>query len=329
MPNVLFPISFEPTPNEEPAFSQGFRQANEVCCEAMKHSTIEAMQRPLRVSLVIPAYNEESHIAACLDAVATQTVKPFEVIVVDNNSTDETATIAGSYGFVRIVCETKQGVVFARDAGFDAANGDIIGRIDVDTLLPEDWIATVQRLFAASPELDAVSGTVGYYDFPLKRAANFCDVLARSFLARFLGAVYLYGSNMAMRRDVWQTVRGDVCHHYDWHEDIDLAAHLAQIDHYNVAFSSELKAQVSSRNVDMDLKTFYHYVAVNPRNYATHGVKSYRSMYVVIVVLLALHGPLRLIHRGYDKQTGRFSLHRALTSNRPAHLSPLTEPPLF
>lgn len=295
----------------------------------MKHSTIEAMQRPLRVSLVIPAYNEESHIAACLDAVATQRVKPFEVIVVDNNSSDDTTTIATSYDFVRIVREPKQGVVFARDAGFDAARGDIIGRIDVDTVLPDNWIAMVQRQFMDSPKLDAVTGTVGYYDFPLKRAANFCDVLARSFLARFLGAVYLYGSNMAMRREAWQEVRGHVCHSYDWHEDIDLAAHLASVGCSNVMFSPELKAQVSSRNVDMSFRTFYHYVAVNPRNYATHGVKSYRSMYVVIVVLLILHGPMRIIHHGYDKQTGRFSLRRALLSSGPAHLSPLTEPPIL
>ncbi|HEY8999211.1 MAG TPA: glycosyltransferase family A protein [Candidatus Saccharimonadales bacterium] len=288
------------------------------------------MQRPLRVSLVIPAYNEESHIAACLNAIATQTVRPFEVIVVDNNSTDATAAIAASYGFVRIIREPKQGVVFARDTGFDAARGDIIGRIDVDTLLPVDWIATVQRLFVESPELDAVSGTVGYYDFPFKRAANFCDVLARSYLAHFLNrAVYLYGSNMAMRREAWKSVRTQVCHHAEWHEDIDLAAHLAQMDRCRVAFSQDLKAQVSSRNVDMSFRTFYHYVAVNPRNYATHGLKPYRYMYVVIVVLLALHAPLRLIHRGYDARSRRFSLRRALDFSRPAHLSPLTEPPLF
>lgn len=291
---------------------------------------MSAMQRPLRVSLVIPAYNEESHIAACLDAVAVQTVRPFEVIVVDNNSTDNTAAIVGSYDFVRVVRAEKQGVVFARDVGFDAARGEIIGRIDVDTLLPADWIATVQRLFAESSELDAVSGTVGYYDFPFKRAANFCDVLARSYLAHFLSnAVYLYGSNMAMRREAWEIVRAKVCHHAEWHEDIDLAAHLAQMDRCNVVFSQDLKAQVSSRNVDMSFKTFYHYVSVNPRNYATHGLKSYRYMYVVVVALLALHAPLRLIHRGYDQQTRRFSLRRALDFSRPAHLSPLTEPPLF
>src|SRR5579885_2506952 len=107
----------------------------------MNHSTINAMPaRQLRISLVIPAHNEESHLAACLDAVAAQTVRPFEVIVVDNNSSDATAEVARSYSFVRVVREPRQGLAFARDAGFDAARGELIGRIDADTLLPPNWV---------------------------------------------------------------------------------------------------------------------------------------------------------------------------------------------
>src|SRR5687767_1835934 len=99
------------------------------------------MNTRLRVSLVIPAYNEESHLRACLDAVAAQTVRPFEVIVVDNNSTDTTVAIARSYSFVAVMHESQQGIVYARNAGFNAARGDIIARIDADTHLSPNWIA--------------------------------------------------------------------------------------------------------------------------------------------------------------------------------------------
>ncbi len=105
------------------------------------------MQTPLSLSLVIPAYNEERHLAACLDAVSRQAVMPSEVIVVDNNSTDRTAEIARSYPFVRVVQEPRQGIVFARNAGFDAARGDIIGRIDADTIIPSDWTKHVLAFF--------------------------------------------------------------------------------------------------------------------------------------------------------------------------------------
>ncbi|HEX7964030.1 MAG TPA: glycosyltransferase family A protein, partial [Candidatus Saccharimonadales bacterium] len=92
------------------------------------------------VSIVIPAYNEERHLAACLEAIRAQSEPPLEVVVVDNNSTDRTAEIARRYPFVRVVHEERQGIVFARGAGFDAARGDIIARIDADIVLPAGWI---------------------------------------------------------------------------------------------------------------------------------------------------------------------------------------------
>src|SRR6185437_1716246 len=62
-------------------------------------------EKPLTLSLVIPAYNEERYIKHCLDAIASQTVTPMEVFVVDNNSTDSTAAIAKNYEFVQVLSE--------------------------------------------------------------------------------------------------------------------------------------------------------------------------------------------------------------------------------
>ena len=104
-----------------------------------------------RVSIVIPAYNEERYLPACLDAIAAQTIKPFEVIVVDNNSSDSTAKIAAQYPFVRVVNEPRRGIGFARNAGFNAAAGDIIGRIDADTHVPASWVAKVQDYLCSIP----------------------------------------------------------------------------------------------------------------------------------------------------------------------------------
>ena len=84
----------------------------------------------LRVTIVIPVHNEADMIGPCLDAVLGQRVAADEVIVVDNNSTDATAERLSAYeGRIRVVHEARQGVQFARTAGFDAASGDVIGRI--------------------------------------------------------------------------------------------------------------------------------------------------------------------------------------------------------
>ena len=282
-------------------------------------------KRSLRVSLVIPAFNEEDHLGACLDAIAAQSVSPFEVIVVDNNSSDATAAIAASYPFVRVIREMHQGLVFARDAGFDAARGDIIGRIDADTHLPVDWIATVQRLFAAKAAPHALSGSVGYYDIPLKQVVARFDLAFRQYIAKRLGReTYLFGANMAIRRDVWQAVRSDMCHARHLHEDFDLAVHLAEAGKYDVRFEPALFAAVSARCIDYTPRAFYAYALANPRTYAAHGLRSQRCMYGLIIFLIVMYLPLKLAYRMSDN-AGRISAKNPLRPSYPAHASPLAE----
>jgi glycosyltransferase involved in cell wall biosynthesis len=134
-----------------------------------------------RVSIVIPVYNEEGSLGACLEAIAAQTVRPYEVIIVDNNSSDKSVAIARSFPSVRIIEERRQGVVHARNAGFDAAKGDIIGRIDADTLVAATWVKRLKETFADT-RVAAVTGPVGYYDMPLPMQNRHVDHWARNGL---------------------------------------------------------------------------------------------------------------------------------------------------
>lgn len=122
----------------------------------------------MRVSVVIPTYNEEKNIEKCLKHFLTQEEKPDEIIIVDNNSTDKTVEIAKSYG-VRIIKETTQGMIPARNAGFNAATYEIIVRTDADTYVPTDWIKRIKENFY-DELLVGVCGTAHFYDFPY---ANF------------------------------------------------------------------------------------------------------------------------------------------------------------
>lgn len=279
----------------------------------------------IRVSLVIPAYNEESHLTACLDSVAAQTVKPFEVIVVDNNSSDGTAVIAARYPFVRVLREPRQGVVYARDCGFDAATGDIIGRIDADTRLSADWVATLQQLFVDTA-LDAVSGTVTYHDMPWPKFFGAFNLFFRGYLARKMaGELYLYGSNMAIRRAAWQKIRGQLCHKRHMHEDFDLAAHLARDGGFDVRYNRRLQALVSARLVDMDFITFYNYMWSCPRVYAAHDLKTGKYMTRVTTFFLIVYLPLHALYRMYDPAAGRFSLKYLLRPDYVPHASPVAD----
>jgi glycosyltransferase involved in cell wall biosynthesis len=114
------------------------------------------------LSVVIPAYNEEKTISRCLGALSRQTTdQEFEVILVDNNSTDATAQIAKKYSKVlqlQIIEEKKKGRSPARKKGFSAAREEIIFSTDADTTVPEAWIENMLTHFE-DERIVAVTGT--------------------------------------------------------------------------------------------------------------------------------------------------------------------------
>ncbi len=271
----------------------------------------------MNVSIVIPVYNEALELDACLQAISQQTVVPFEVIVVDNNSTDNTRQIAQRYDFVTLLTESKQGVVHARTTGFNAAKGEIIGRIDADTRIPADWNETVQTIFADS-QLDAISGAADYCDVAAATLFNRVDLFFRYRLERQLkGAVYLWGANMAMRRSAWKKVAPDLCSRGDMHEDFDLAIHLQRAN-CKVAFDERLRAAVSTRRIDTTFIDFIRYALVSPKTYAQHGIRQRWHMYEPILVCVAAYLPTRVLHRGYDATQERFTVRQLLSEKTAA-----------
>ncbi len=93
----------------------------------------------MRVSIVIPAYNVEKTVGACLDALLAQIPVAGEIIVVDDGSTDATRTIAKSKG-VRVIAQRNRGAAAARNAGAEQARGEIALFIDGDCVPASNWI---------------------------------------------------------------------------------------------------------------------------------------------------------------------------------------------
>jgi glycosyltransferase involved in cell wall biosynthesis len=240
------------------------------------------MQTPLSLSLVIPAYNEESHLAACLDAVSRQTVMPSEVIVVDNNSTDRTAEIAGSYPFVRVVNESRQGIVYARNAGFDAARSDIIGRIDADTIIPADWTQHVLEFFAEPAHAQtAWSGRGIFRDVPLPRLVGWAYELIAFYMNHLLVGHYtLWGSNMAVWQRDWRTVRGHVSMRTGIHEDLDVAMHLHAAG-VQISYDRSIQTDNLLRRVRDERAELWDYLQWWPRTLRLHGKRSWLVCWLV------------------------------------------------
>ncbi|MEK6970137.1 MAG: glycosyltransferase [archaeon] len=101
----------------------------------------------LTASIIIPAYNAESSLNECLDALLQQTTHPEEIIVVDDGSRDSTPQIAKSYSLVTLVSQENQGPAHARNAGAQKALGDIILFIDSDCIAEKEWLEEMLRPF--------------------------------------------------------------------------------------------------------------------------------------------------------------------------------------
>jgi peptidoglycan/xylan/chitin deacetylase (PgdA/CDA1 family) len=147
------------------------------------------MEESPLVSIVIPAYNEEETIASCIDALKAQDYSgKYEIIVVDNASSDNTSAVAGAKG-VRVVSEPQKGYVRALMRGFSIANGSIIACTDADSLVPRNWLSRIAKTLSR-PNVVAITGVFSFSDGP-------CWI-------RLIGSVFgklnwqLAGANMAV-----------------------------------------------------------------------------------------------------------------------------------
>lgn len=196
------------------------------------------------VSVVIPVYNEEKHIEKCLESLMLQTVKPNEIIVVNNNSTDKTVETVKKFKVI-LINEEKKGITPARNAGFNKAKSDIIARTDGDTRLPPYWIAKIKENLENSDIL-AVSGPAYYFDLPRGMKISYWSTsIFFKFLKRKIKTDCLFGPNMAIKKTAWEKVKGDTCLVDKLvHEDIDLAIHLSKYG--RIKFDSKMIVATSA-----------------------------------------------------------------------------------
>jgi hypothetical protein len=204
----------------------------------------------LSVSVVIPVRDDAAELERCLRLLAQQTVRPLEVVVVDNASTDGSAAVATRHG-ARLVAEPRVGIPAAAAAGYDAARGQVIARCDADSRPPRDWVERIVRDLAADPGLDAVTGRGRFHDLPRALA----PLVGRVYLGAYyllvhaaLGHTPVWGSNMALRRRTWQEV-SHLVHRADpeLHDDIDLSFALGP--RHRVRYDRRLVVGVSGRSV--------------------------------------------------------------------------------
>ncbi len=202
------------------------------------------------ISVVIPVRNDAAMLTTALESLAAQTRQPDEIVVVDNGSSDASAMIAERAG-ARVVAEPSRGIPYASATGYDNARGAIIARIDADTICPPGWLAHIERNFVSDPGLDLLTGGATFYG-----GSELAHRLGRAWyiggmywaVTPYLGHPPVFGSNFAMRREVWAELGGEVHRETGIHDDLDLSLHVKpwmQVD-----YDPDLMVEISARPFD-------------------------------------------------------------------------------
>lgn len=209
-----------------------------------------------RLSFVIPAYNEQSYLADCILSILAQTrhlSHPPEIIVVDNASTDATASVARQFPEVTLVHEPRKGLTFARQAGFAASTGSLIANVDADSRLTEGWVRQVLQAFHADPALTALSGPLVYYDLTAAQSRQvrvfYGLASATYFTNRYILRIgsMLQGGNFIVTRTALEAIGGFDTTIAFYGEDTDIARRLHHVG--KTRFTFALKMQSSARRL--------------------------------------------------------------------------------
>jgi cellulose synthase/poly-beta-1,6-N-acetylglucosamine synthase-like glycosyltransferase len=180
-----------------------------------------------------------------------QEEKPDEIIIVDNNCTDRTIEIASKYP-VTVIKESKQGIIPARNTGFNSATYEIIARTDADTILPKNWIKQIKKTFEQN-DVVGLSGNATYRDmdspFPL---VHWFFLFSHAVQGYYI----LFGPNLALRKDAWIAIKDEVClDDSTVHEDIDISIHLNKKG--QIIYDKNLIVSISARRIKHNPFSFF------------------------------------------------------------------------
>jgi glycosyltransferase involved in cell wall biosynthesis len=211
------------------------------------------------VSIVIPAYNEAENIVQTLYSIChNETEKAVEIVVVNNNSKDNTEALVNSMG-ISCILETKQGITAARNAGLAKALGNYILNADADSIYPKDWVSEMTKPLDMDEKITLVYGRFAFIPTgSTGRIVYFFYEYIADFM-RFINkhkkdeAVNVYGFNSGYRR-----LQGIAVDGYDHpkgsNEDGWLAVKLREKG-YGILFQvTNIKALVwtSDRRIQLD-----------------------------------------------------------------------------
>ena len=163
----------------------------------------------MKISVVLAAYNEEKLIGKCLNAILNQSYprEDYEILVIDNASTDNTAKIAMEMGVKVIPYTDKRGAIWAKHYAVTKARGEIVAVTDADSMPSKNWIYEIEKLMQ-NEKIVLIGGKVLPIgnNFVSRLLLELFDVVAK--ILQVVGIPLVWGSNMAVRKEAFDAVGG-------------------------------------------------------------------------------------------------------------------------
>jgi glycosyltransferase involved in cell wall biosynthesis len=189
-----------------------------------------------KISIIMPVYNAARFIRAAIDSVLSQTYANWELLIVNNNSVDESEEIIKLYSDQRIryFVEIKQGVSYARNLGLQTMTGTYFCFLDADDQLTANSLMSRYRVFEQNPELDYVDGVVLVKDENLDKIIRKFTPGTRgnplSKLVRLSDSTFFGPSWLVKRKDRIYRMREELSHCEDIFFYIELSASGGKLD---------------------------------------------------------------------------------------------------
>ncbi len=194
----------------------------------------------MHISVIIPAFNSEATLKRCLSSVFNSDYKDFEIVLVNDASTDSTAEIAKSFPCKIISNKTTLGRAVAKNIGVDQASGFIVVFIDSDVIIEKDALQIIHNSFYNKPAIAAVTGVPTadnpYHNF----ASQYKSIYMNYIFSKLPSAVdFLCGSIQAFNKSLFWSgslkfSKGFYC------DDIDVGLQMNKKD-MNILLNRDIK----------------------------------------------------------------------------------------
>ncbi len=229
------------------------------------------MTKPDLVSIIVLSYNSSNFIKKCLDSITNQDYDNFEIIIVDNNSTDETKKILANLQLTPpskiILNSANLGYNLGNKVGIDNANGNFIAIVNPDVKLEKSWLKNIMNIMKKNQQAVSVSGrffnsngeirsTGGIMDiFGAVKQRNLDEVKSKRFF-------YNPGGAFVFRRSVLSKINLDP-NLFMYYDDVDFAWQ-ARLLNYKIEFCENADAvHFEGHSLSTISPSKFYYIAKN------------------------------------------------------------------